>query len=131
MGDWSSKGKGPEEIVRDMEGLGHISVDNPLPHTMSAAIHMKLVGKLCDTIDTASDNFVRQSNDLKVYIEAAGEDFKKQSDALRESFREVRNSLDEFKKSSEKASSALTIATYVLAFVALVQAVILAYPLFK
>jgi len=120
MGDWSSKGRSPEEIVRDMEGLGHISVDNPLPHTMSAAIHVKLVGKLCDTIDTASDNFVRQSNDLKVYIEASGEDFKKQSGALRESFREVRNSLDEFKKSSEKASSALTIATYVLAFVALV-----------
>ena len=131
MGDWSSKGKTPEEIVRDMEGLGTLPVGNPLPLTMSMAIQVKLVGKLCDTIDTASGNFLRESGVLRELIEGARNDFVTESGAFRKSMKEVQTSLEEFRKSNEVASKALTIATYVLAFVALVQAVILAYPLFK
>lgn len=131
MGDWTSEGKNPDKIVKDMEGLGHISIDNPLPLTMSAAIQVKLVGKLCDTIDAASESFLRQSNDLKEYIGATRKDFVEQSVTFRKSLEAVRGSLEEFRKSNETASKALTKATYILAFVALVQAVILAYPLFK
>ncbi len=131
MGDWTSKGKSPEEIERDMEGLGHISIDNPLPLTMSTAIQVKLVAKLCETIDTTSRDFLRQSSELKEYIEAVRKDFVEQSVTFRKCLESVKGSLEEFRKSNETASRALTKATYVLAFVALVQAVILAYPLFK
>ena len=131
MGDSSSKGKTPEEIVRDMEGLGTLPFGNALRLTMSAAIQVKLVGKLCDTIDTASENFLRQSSVLNESIGRAREDFVEQSVTFRKSMEAVRGSLEEFRKSNEAASKALTKATYVLAFVALVQAVILAYPLFK
>lgn len=131
MGDWTSEGKNPVQIVRDMEGLGHISIENPLPRTMSAAIQVKLVAKLCETIDTASRDLLRQSSELKEYIEAVRKDFVEQSVTFRKCLEAVQGSLEEFRKSNETASKALTKATYVLAFVALVQAAILAYPLLK
>ncbi len=94
MGDWSSKGKNPEEIVRNMEGLGTLPVGNPLPLTMSAAIQVKLVGKLCDTIDTASGNFLRESSVLRELIEGARNDFVTESGAFRKSMGEVQTSLE-------------------------------------
>ena len=131
MGDWSSKGKTPEEIVRNMEGLGTLPVGNPLPLTMSAAIQVKLVGKLSDTIDVASENFLRQSNDLKEHIGAAREDFVEQSVAFRESLKNHQESLEKFRKSNERSSNALFWVTIVLAFAALVQAATLVYQVVK
>ena len=131
MGDWSSKGKSPEEIVRDMEGLGHISVDNPLPHTMSAAIHVKLVGKLCDTIDTASGNFIRQSNALNESIGRAREDFIKMTGESMRKIDDLKSSIDDFRKSNERTSKVLIGLTIVLAFAAIVQVTTLIYQVVK
>jgi hypothetical protein len=121
MGDWTSKAKRVEEIQKDLEGLGYIAIDKPLPLAMIAAIQVRLIDKLCDAIDTASRDFVIQSNGFKECIEGARNNFVTESGALRKSMGEIRSSLEEFRKSNEKSSNALTVATYVLACVALVQ----------
>jgi hypothetical protein len=84
-----------------------VSPDSHLAAAISAQIQLQLVGKLCSSVDTASGDFVRQSH------------------ALRESMGGIRSSLRKFRESNERASRALTRATYVLAGVALIQAVIL------
>ena len=132
MEKYSSEGKSLKEVLRDFENLGSsLSVQSALPRAMSAVIQARLTEKLCASIDTAGEGFVKQMSDLKIYVEAAKKDVNEQSGLLRESFWEVRDSLDEFKKSNEKSSRALTRATYVLAAVALIQVVIIAWPLFK
>jgi hypothetical protein len=118
--------KSLEEILKHMENRAGDTIE-----TLAATIQAKLVGKLCNTIDTASENLLRQISLLKELIEKARDDFVTESGAFRKSMGEIQTSLEEFQKSNETASKALTRATYVLAFVALVQAVILAYPLFK
>jgi hypothetical protein len=114
-----------EETIRRMLNRAMAS------ESLTATVQYKLVGKLCDTIDTASENALRQSSSLGECIEAARNNFVTESSAFRKSMGEIQISLEEFRKSNERASKALTKATYILAFVALVQAVILAYPLLK
>lgn len=41
MGNWTSEGKSPEQVLKDMEGLERIPSYNPLPLTMSGAIQAK------------------------------------------------------------------------------------------
>jgi len=95
------------------------------------AIEVKLIGKLSDIINTASVDVLRQSGFLKETIEAARNNFITESGALRKSMGEIRSSLEEFRESNEKSSKALTVATYVLAGVASIQAVIFALQWLK
>ena len=112
-----------KETVKRMLNRG-ISVES-----LSAAIQHKLVVKLCDTIDATSENALKQSISLKECIEATRNDFVTESSALRESMSWIQSSLEEFRKSNQRASKALTVATYVLAGFAFIQAVILALQL--
>ena len=68
---------------------------------------------------------------MKECIETARNNFVTESGAFRTSMGEIQTSLQEFRESNERASKALTVATYVLAGVALIQAIILALQLFK
>jgi len=81
------------------------------------AIQVQLVDKLSDAIDEASECSATESR------------------ALRESMGGIRSSLHKFRESNEKASRALTRATYalagVLAGVALIQATIFALQWLK
>ena len=101
-----------------------MAIDKPLPLAMIAAIQVKLIDKLCDAIDTASRDFVIQSNGLKECIEGARNNFVTESGGLRKSMGGIQSSLEEFRKSNEQSSKALTVATYVLAGVASIQAII-------
>lgn len=92
--------------------------------SLAATVQYKVTRLLWDSIGALSGNFVKQSNSLKDCIEAARKDFVTESKALKESMGGIRSSLDEFRKSNEKSSTALTRATYVLAGVALIQAII-------
>jgi len=86
------------------------------------AIHVKLVSKLCDTIDGARENFSQQSAALQTSIAGAGQDFIKTTG---ESIRKVdgpKKSIDDFRKSNEKTSKVLIALTAVVGFATLVQA---------
>jgi hypothetical protein len=131
MSKISFKDKSTEDILLEMENLAGGSLNYPVFDAMSAAIQVGVVNKLCNTIDTASENFLLQISHLNERIEGARNNFVTESDAFRKSMAEIKASLEEFRESNEKASRTLTRATYVLAFVALVQAVILAYPLLR
>lgn len=108
-----------EETIKRMINKAIVS------ESLTAAVQYKLAGKLCNTIEAASGDFVRQSNGLKECVEAANNNFVAESRAFRESMGGIRSSLRKFRESNERASRALTRATYVLAGVALIQAVIL------
>ncbi|HXX34743.1 MAG TPA: hypothetical protein VEM15_09745 [Thermodesulfobacteriota bacterium] len=108
-----------EETIRRMINKGMVS------ESLTAAVEYKFVDKLCDTIGAASGDFVRQSVHLQQCVEGANDNFVAESRAFRESMGGIRSSLRKFRESNERASKALTRATYVLAGVALIQAVIL------
>jgi len=108
-----------EETIKRMVSKGIAS------GSLTAAVQYKLAGKLCDAIEAASGDFVRQSVNLQQCVEGANNNFVAESRAFTESMRGIRSSMRKFRNSNEKASKALTRATYVLAGVALIQAVIL------
>jgi len=93
--------------------------------SLAAAVQYKLASKLCGAIEAASGDFVRQSLNLQQCFEGANNNFVTESRAFTESMGGIRSSMRKFRKSNEKASKALTRATYVLAGVALIQAVVL------
>ena len=108
-----------EETIKRMINKGITS------ESLVAAMEYKLVGKLCDTIEAASGEFVRQSVNLQQCVEGANNNFVAESRAFKESMGGIRSSMRKFRESNEKGSKALTRATYVLAGVALIQALLL------
>lgn len=71
-----------------------------------AVLQVKSISALIKCVEGVKDNFVTEGS------------------ALRESMGGIRSSLHKFRESNEKASTALTRATYILAGVALIQALI-------
>ena len=124
MEKWSSKGKPAEQILEEMERYGGQDLRYNIFDAMNAAIQVRLTAKICGSMDAASTDFVRQSTNLKECVDAARNNFVDESHDFRKSIGEIRSSLEEFRNSSEKSSRALTRATYVLAGVALIQAII-------
>ena len=104
--------EGTEETIRRFLNRSGDSTE-----ALTATVQYKLVGELSTAIKTTGSTLHNASNALRDSTEKWRETLK--------------TSIDDFRKSNERASKALTIATYVLAFVALVQAAIFAYPLLK
>ena len=124
MAEYSIDGKSPEQLVKDLAGL-RVSPESHIPAAISAQIQVKLIGKLCDAMDTASANIVIQSVKLQQCVEGANNNFVAESRAFSESMGGIRSSMRKFRESNERASKSLTTAIYVLAGAALIQAVIL------
>jgi prefoldin subunit 5 len=104
-----------EDILKGMHE-GEFSKTTDVPFLVAESlIELKMVEQLCEAIKATGSNLFKASTSLKESSENSVETLKK--------------SIDEFRKSNERTSKALTTATYILAFVALVQAAIFAYPL--
>ncbi len=112
-----------EQLIKAL-ATTRTSPDSHLPAAMMAAIQSRLVADLNGAICQATDGIVRQGSSLERLVERARDDFVTESRALRESMGTIRSSLRKFRKSNEKSSKALTVATYVLAGVAGIQALI-------
>jgi hypothetical protein len=110
-----------EPIEKTVIGMLHKVVSS---ETLAAVVQYKVTRLLWDAIGVLSANFVKQSDVLKECAEKAKDDFVNESKYLRESMEEIRSSLEKFRVSAVKSSNALTRATYVLAGVAFIQAVI-------
>ena len=120
MSPISFEGKTTEDILEWMGRLAGGDLRFPEFDAIKAFIQVRTVDKLCGQIQALGIILVNQSNSLEENLDSS------------------RNSLDKFRESNEESSRAmkrwtqvLAAATVVLAFVALVQAMILAYPLFK
>jgi hypothetical protein len=121
MVNYSSEHKSPEQLIRDLETL-QVAPDSHIPAAISAQIQVKLVGKLCDTIDGARENFSQQSTALETSIAGARQDFIKMTGESIRKVDDLKNSIDDFRKSNERTSNALVRLTWVLVFAAGVQA---------
>ncbi len=106
-------GKTTEDILKEMANLAGGDLRFPTFDAMKAFIQVGTVDKLCGIIG------------------AAGGDFVKQSNALRESVGHLKDSIDDFKKSNERTSKAIIWLTVVLAIAALIQATPFIIKLFK
>ena len=130
MAEYIIEDKTPEQLVKELVGL-HVSSESHIPAAISAQIQLKLIGKLCDAMDAVSANMVIQSVNLRQSVEGANSNFVAESRSFGESIGGIRSSLRKFRESNERASKTLTRAIYVLAGVALIQAVILILQLLK
>jgi CHAD domain-containing protein len=124
------KGKNAEQLIKELAIL-HVAPGSHLADAISAQIQSHLVNRLSIAIDQATAGLVRQGISLEQCVEGAKNNFVTESHSLRESMGGIRSSLETFRKSTEKSSKALTTATYVLAGVAFIQAVIFAFQWFK
>lgn len=111
------KEKKTEDILEGMH-RGEFSKTADVPfHVAESLIEVRIMEQLYERIKTTGETLFKASMALK--------------ESTDQSILILKTSIDDFRKSNETASKALTRATYVLAFVALIQAVVLVYPLLK
>ena len=127
---YSTEHKSPEQLIKDLEGL-RVSPESHIPAAISAQIEVKLVSKLCDTIDAARENLSQQSIALQTSIAGAREDFIKMTGESIRKVDDLRNSIDNFRKSNEGTSKVLIALTAVIGFATLVQAFYVVMLIFK
>lgn len=121
MVNYSTEHKSPEQLIKDLEDL-RVSPESHIPAAISAHIQVKLVGKLCDTIDAARENFSQQSTALETSIAGARQDFIKMTGESIRKVDDLKTSIDDFRKSNEKTSKVLIALTAVIGLATLVQA---------
>ena len=111
------KGEKTEDILEGMHKREFSKTTDVPFHVAESLIEVRIIEQLYETIETTGETLSKASIALKESTEG--------------SIKILRISIDDFRKSNEIASKALTNATYVLTFVALIQAVILVYLLVK
>lgn len=107
------KEKSPEEILEDMNnGKVGRPTDTPF-HVAHAAVELRIVDQLCDTISKTDEMLADASIAIKQCTE--------------NSVKTLTDSIDDFRKSNERTSPALIALTAVIGFAALVQAATLIF----
>lgn len=103
MANYSTKGKSIEELLKDMQEQGS---EKERFEAMGMAIRARIADQLHDAMAKTTEGFIRMAGELTRKID------------------ELKNSIDIFRQSSERASRALNFFTAIIGGVAVLQLIL-------